>query len=649
MIKNPTISFLVPSRERAEALKFSLDSLGLKRNKIEALVWVDEDDPQLKEYKKLFGKNNYVRLFIKPRVGYLNSHLMINFLASRARGNWLVLWNDDAYMENVKWYDTFKKEAKLASPLEEPVVYNIWGQGKAQNLFPVISRKYFEIVGHFSESTICDTWVKHVACRTNIQRTIFGIKPHHRKFGHDDGGLGDLIDKTHKAVQHLAVETGDVFLGQKSPERLERMEKDVFKINNWIRNNSNRDVGFIGLGKLGLPVALAIESKGKNIVAFDINPDINQYIKERKIPFQEQGVEKLLQTTKIEMVDSIEHVVKKCNLVFCAIQTPHDPRFEGDKPLKEEPVDFDYSYLKKAIKDIVEAANKLDEKTTLVVISTCLPGTYEKEIKPLLTPKINYVYNPFFIAMGTVIDDFLNPDFVLVGNNRNDITPLTNFYKMIFGADKAFVTDITTAEGIKVLYNSYLTLKIVFANTYGEMAHKLGMNADDIYKAFSLATNRILSPRYLKAGVGTGGGCHPRDNIALSYLAKKHKMSFNIFEHLMDAREKHMEWLAKLAKSESKSSKLPIVILGKAFKPESNLQTGSPAILLANILKGMGVRFSHWEFDHPKKLPVAVYILATQHAQYAEIEFPKGSIVIDPFRYISKKDGIRIVSIGGKI
>ncbi|MCX6704011.1 MAG: hypothetical protein NTZ07_01045, partial [Candidatus Woesebacteria bacterium] len=124
--------------------------------------------------------------------------------------------------------------------------------------------------------------------------------------------------------------------------------------------------------------------------------------------------------------------------------------------------------------------------------------------------------------------------------------------------------------------------------------------------------------------------------------------SFNIFEHLMDAREKHMEWLAKLAKSESKSSKLPIVILGKAFKPESNLQTGSPAILLANILKGMGSQFSHWEFDYPRHLPVAVYILATQHFQYAKIGFPKGSIVIDPFRYISKKDGIGIISIGGK-
>ena len=408
-----------------------------------------------------------------------------------------------------------------------------------------------------------------------------------------------------------------------------------------------KTIGFIGLGKLGLPVALALESRGINIVAYDIDQNVYRYVQEKKSPYKEPQVSGFLKKTKIETVNSTEEVVKKCELVFCAVQTPHDKRFEGDKPLKDEPVDFDYSYLKKAVKNIAKAANKLDHKTTLVVISTCLPGTYEREIKPLLSDKINYVYNPFFIAMGTVINDFLNPDFILVGNNSSDTAPLTNFYKTIIGREATFVTDITTAEGIKVLHNSYLTLKIAFANSYGEMAHKLGMNADDIYKAFTLATKKILSEKYLKAGVGTGGACHPRDNIALSHLAKKHNLSFNIFENLMTAREKHMEWLGSIAKNESKSSGLPLIILGKAFKPESNLQTGSPAILLANILKSKKVKFNHFEFDYPQKLPVAVYMLATQHKQYANLEFPKGSIIIDPFRYIKNRNGVKVISIGG--
>jgi len=413
-------------------------------------------------------------------------------------------------------------------------------------------------------------------------------------------------------------------------------------------NKRSVKVGFIGLGKLGLPVSAAIESRGKKVVGYDVNTEIYGYIKNKKVPYKEHKIDRLLRNTTIETVNSIEDVVKRCNLIFCAVQTPHDDRFEGNKPIKDSPVDFDYSYLKKAVSEVVEAAEKLDEETTLVVISTCLPGTYKNEIKPLLSPKVNYIYNPFFIAMGTVIKDFLNPEFVLIGNDNGDTTQLTNFYKMIHGKDHTFITDITTAEGIKVLYNTYITSKIVFANIYGEMAHKLDMNADDIYKALGRATDRIISTRYLESGVGDGGGCHPRDNIALSYLAKKHGISANLFEYLIDAREKHMQWLADLALEESNKSGLSLIVLGKAFKPESNLQTGSPAILLAHLLNDAGAKFKHYDLKLPKKLQKAVYMLATKHEKYPKLNYPKGSIVIDPFRYVPKEDGVKVISIGGK-
>lgn len=433
MANNPTLSALVPSRERADALKFSLESLGVERNNIEVLIWVDEDDPQLQKYTTFFDKKTHIKLFIKPRVGYLQFHVMMNFLSTQATGEWLMLWNDDAYFETVDWYDTFIKWASLSNPNDEPVAYNIWGQGRAQHFFPIISRKYLEIVGHFAQNCICDSWVKHVAYYSHIQRHIFGIKPHHRKFGQDNQKLGDLIDATHQTVEHLGVETGDRFLGQRAPHTIKSMNNDVSKVVNWIRSSTNRGirVGFVGLGKLGLPVALAIESRGKHIIAYDTNPDVYAAIQNKQSPYQEQGIDTLLRDTKIETVDSIDHVVAKSNIIFCA-------------------VDFDYASLKKAIAAIVTAANKLNETTTLVVVSTCLPGTFEAEIKPLLSPKINYLYNPLFTTTGSAINDFLNPEFVLIGApSGSDTTPLTNVYKMILGADKSFVTTITTAEGIK--------------------------------------------------------------------------------------------------------------------------------------------------------------------------------------------------------
>jgi len=648
MKPKPVLSVIVPSRERADELKFSLDSLGLERNNIEALTWIDVDDPQLNKYHSHFDNNPHVRMYVKPRVGYIKFHDMVNFLAHEAVGDWSWLWNDDAYMESVEWYDKFISLASLANPKEEPIVYNLWGQGNPQNLFPIISKKYLEIFGRLSENCICDVWIKSVAQSSKIQQYVFGIKPKHRKYGQDEN-LKDLVDNTSRSIDELREKSR--WLGARNTHVLRTISNDANFLSSWIQksSDSNLRVGFIGLGKLGLPVALAIESRGKNVIGYDIDKNVYKYIQDKNIPYNEQHVNKLLQDTRIELANSIEGVVKKTDLIFCAIQTPHDPRFEGDRLLSENRADFDYSYLKKAIKEIVAVADNLNKKINLVVISTCIPGTFKKEIKKLLSPNVNYIYNPFFIAMGTVINDFYNPEFVLIGKDEGDVTPLVNFYKLTLNSPKFVITDITTAEGIKVFYNTFITAKTVLGNIYGEFAHKLGMNVDDIYEALSLATNRLLSPKYLKSGVGDGGGCHPRDNIALSHLAQKYNLSFNIFDSLMTAREKHMEWLANVALEESKSSKLPLVILGKAFKPETNLETGSPAILMANILRNMKAKLTHYGLDYPEKLPKAVYIIATQHSEYTTLLFPKGSIIIDPFRYIKGIEGVKLISIGGKI
>lgn len=386
------------------------------------------------------------------------------------------------------------------------------------------------------------------------------------------------------------------------------------------RKNSIRikTVGFIGLGKLGLPIAEAIAERGFNVLGYDV----------KKIK------------ASLTLAKSIKDLVKKSDIVFCAVQTPHDPIFEGNKPLPKERTDFDYSYLIRVVKKVVSANKKID----LVVISTCLPGTYLTKIKPLLGSKINYIYNPFFIAMGTVVQDFLNPEFVLIGGE--DTVTIKHFYTKFYGQDRTFITDITTAEGIKVFYNTYITTKIVLGNMYGEFSHRLGMNVDHIYEALSHATNRIISPKYLKSGMADGGSCHPRDNIALSFLANKVGLSFNYFDWTLEAREKHTHWLADLFIEEITKNKIPGIILGKSFKPETDLQTGSPAMLLANILKQKNIEFEHYEFDYPKQLPVGVYFIATQHPVYQTLTYSIKSVIIDPFRYINPQSGVKIIGIG---
>lgn len=398
-------------------------------------------------------------------------------------------------------------------------------------------------------------------------------------------------------------------------------------------------VGMVGLGKLGMPTALAIEARGHEVLGSDTDPKVQGYLDERSIPYEEEGLQPLLDETELRITDN-EELVSDSDLVFVAVQTPHAPEYEGITRLPENRVDFDYGHLVNVVTELSEVAENLDKKTIVATISTCLPGTYEREIKPLLNDYVDFIYAPQFIAMGTVVDDYYNPEFNLIGHDENDDAAETvrEFYSTINEAPPV-ITDVTTAEAIKVSYNTFITSKIVMANLWGEIAHKTGANVDDIYKAWSLSEKRLLSEKYLRAGMGDGGGCHPRDNIAMSYLAREIELSSDFFEALMMAREKHIEWLGAIA--EGYGGK--IVILGKSFKPETNIEAGSPSLLLHKILAESGnpVIAEDIELDEP-----ATVIIGTQHERYKDYQFPRGSVVIDPFGFIEDQPGVKVIRIG---
>ena len=196
--------------------------------------------------------------------------------------------------------------------------------------------------------------------------------------------------------------------------------------------------------------------------------------------------------------------------------------------------------------------------------------------------------------MGSTMRDFLHPEFVLFGvDNLAAYKVCKEFYKTITNAT-LYETTIENAELIKVSYNTLISTKIAFSNTIMELCHKLpNTNVDDVTNALKLANRRLISGNYMDGGMGDGGGCHPRDNIAMSYLSEKLNISHNWFENIMLQREKQSDWLAALIIENSKG--LRINILGKSFKAESNLILGSPAILLQNILKEKNIKTNIWD------------------------------------------------------
>ena len=400
-------------------------------------------------------------------------------------------------------------------------------------------------------------------------------------------------------------------------------------------------IGFIGLGKLGLPVALAIESKGHQVIGTDINDTTLRNIRFKTLNYIEKGAEELLAKSNLQ-IKNLDKIVEESDIIFVPIQTPHDKKYEGITRLPEEKADFNYDYLVKGIKDLNEEIEKQGKDKTVIIISTVLPGTISRLIKPILGSHLKLCYNPYFIAMGTTIDDFLNAEINLFGvDDVSAAQTAQEFYKTINKAP-FFKTTIENAELIKVAYNTFISTKISMINTLMETCHYLpNTNVDDITEALSLCTTRLISKKYLYGGMGDGGGCHPRDNIALSHLARKLKLSYNWYDNIMRQREAQTEWLADLI-IENKGDR-QINILGKTFKPETNLVTGSPSILLKNILEEKGEKVRMWDpyVDNSDIMKVKdeyewdkipqLFFIGTQHKAFTEFYFMPDSVVIDPF------------------
>ncbi len=410
------------------------------------------------------------------------------------------------------------------------------------------------------------------------------------------------------------------------------------------------NIGFMGLGKLGLPCALAIDSKGHNVIGYDINDEVKTYLEKKEIPYKEKGAPELLKKHNIKF-SGVEEMVKNSEIIFVPIQTPHDPYFEGVTRLPSERVDFDYTFLKKGLQTLSDEIESQGQEKIVIIISTVLPGTIRREIKPSLSKFVKLCYNPFFIAMGTTIDDFTKPEFVLFGLDDQDaFEKAKSFYKTMHDRP-VYGCTIEEAEMIKVSYNTYITMKINLANTIMEASHKLeNVNCDNVMKGLFLAKERLISTKYLLGGMGDGGGCHPRDNIALSWMAQKLDMSYDWYESLMVCREKQTEWLSKLIDDEVRETGLKPVILGKCFKKETNLTVGSPSILLKNILEESHDSveiFDPWvdEGNPPIDSP-AVFFIGTNHDLFLDYKFPAGSVVIDPWRYIQEDPNVKLISVG---
>lgn len=401
-------------------------------------------------------------------------------------------------------------------------------------------------------------------------------------------------------------------------------------------------VGWIGLGRLGGPCAAALAHHGGHVVhGYDLRgADVAAYDWAGLPP--------------IELADSIAKVVTQVDdVVYVAVQTPHAREYGGETVTPTDAREFEYGYLVQAIRDVCNAALNQAKHVTLVVVSTVLPGTFDRHLRPLLNEYVTPVYHPFLIAMGTVVNDFIDPEMTIFGvDSTGDARHVLDLYREIHGAPTALLS-ITSAELAKVAYNTFISTKIVFANTLMELCHATGADVDEVTDCLALATDRVVSARYLRAGMGDGGACHPRDNVALSALARRHALSVDYFDFITRAREAQARWLADVVRHWHLLTRLPVIVLGKAYKPEVALVDGSPALLLATYLANVPVthldpvvsELDATRLDRVLTTP-GVFIVATDHRVFHDLDFQPGSVVIDPFGRVSHRTGVTLVRPG---
>ena len=377
-------------------------------------------------------------------------------------------------------------------------------------------------------------------------------------------------------------------------------------------------IGFIGVGKLGKDAA-EVMANHHDVIGYDVID---------------------VKPSNFTMVGSIQNVCKDRDIIFVAVPTPHHPDYDGRFPTYHLPnKDFDYSIVKQVLSEV----NKYTTKDQLVVlISTVLPGTIRREFIPLCD-NFRFIYNPYLIAMGTVKFDMVNPEMIIIGTEDGSLTGdaklLIDFYDtLVTNTTRCEVGTWDEAEAIKIFYNTFISTKVVLVNMIQDVAEKNGnMNVDIVTGALERSTQRILGPAYMKAGMGDGGGCHPRDNIALRFMSEKLGLGYDLFDSIMEAREVQAKNMAMRLVELSKEYNLPIIILGKSYKPDVNYLDGSSSILVSHYINECGVQVD-FDIEIPK---AAIYLLA-HFNKFHEYPFPQGSVIVDPWRKYYSEENIVI-------
>ena len=292
-------------------------------------------------------------------------------------------------------------------------------------------------------------------------------------------------------------------------------------------------IGLIGAGRLGICLALLMENAGYDVLVSDIREDYVENLNKKIIETAEPHVaEHLKEARNIEATTDNKRVIRECNIIFTLVATPSLA---------------DGSYNVNAVYDVIrdiQTAGDVSGKT-FVVGCTTNPGDCARFQDLLTSYGVSVIYNPEFIAQGSIIKDLTHADMVLIGGDNEEVMhSLSEMYKKIqVTKPKISFMSTTAAELVKLAVNCYLTTKISYANMVGEVMTMAGLENEIETVLNAIGNDSRVGNKYLKYGYGFGGPCLPRDNRSFAAFAKKQGLNYNLGETTDNFNVEHAKFL----------------------------------------------------------------------------------------------------------
>jgi len=399
------------------------------------------------------------------------------------------------------------------------------------------------------------------------------------------------------------------------------------------------NISVIGTGYVGLPAGAGLAKHGHQVTCVDIDEDKVEKINNGECPIFEKGLPELLDEVvsegKLEATTDTKTAVKNADIVLLAVGTPMDE--EGN---------INLDYIKQASEDVAEGMKERNGYQTIVVKSTVVPGTTENEVIPILEQSgkkagedFGICMNPEFLREGTALNDFLEPDRIVIGElDEKSGEQLEKMYSN-FNAP-IMRTGLKEAELIKYASNSILATKISFINEVGNLCKELGI---DVYEvADGVGMDHRVKRDFLDSGAGFGGSCFPKDVRALIKFMEENKVEPRILQSVIDVNvDQKTKLVEQLEQHYPDLTDKKVAVLGLSFKPGTDDIRKSPAIPIIQELKDKGAKVKAYDpkaiENMKQKHPDIQY---TSNYKKALENTDAGLIITDwpEFNSISRKD-----------